>query len=165
VRQSARPGGIDDNKHWMRYAVAAAAFVVLGRPCEARAQCPPDGWRHVLLTAGVAGAAGVGAALGSSAIVATADKTRDYKFYVGAAAGGGVTLGLSVLYGLVDYYSGCRIAESSPGGFAWEVPVVTFVVGAALPVAIWGAAPKKDDPAATAQPLVAPSLFAFSGTF
>jgi hypothetical protein len=122
-------------------AVVAATSIAI----DARAQCDARAGRDVLVSATVGGAVGISAALGSSAIAATAGRSREYRFYVGAAAGAGVSLGLATLYGLFDYYTGCHMVSASRHRFVWSVPIVTFIVGAALPVAIWGAAPKKED--------------------
>ncbi len=143
-------------------AVTAGALAIVACSVDARAQsCEPSGGRNVIVTAVVGAGVGIGAALGTSAILALADHTRNFHFAVGAGVGGGVTLGLSGLYGVVDYYSGCHMVNNA-GGFAWSVPIVTFIVGAALPIAIWGASEKKTGETSAALSL--PSL-GYSGTF
>ncbi len=84
----------------------------------------------------VAGAAG---ALTSSGIASAADDTRDYDFAIGALAGIGVTSGLSAIYAIYDGSTGCEMANAGSFGVVWSVPIVMLILGAALPVAIWGA--------------------------
>lgn len=144
-------------------ALVALSRAAAAQPAPSPDSCEPHGLRDVLVTASVAAGAGIGAALATSGILAKADHTRDFHFPVGFGAGGGVALGLSAIYGVFDYYTGCHMVNAS-GGFAWSVPIVTVVVGALLPVAVWGASPKLDDAGAAAQPLSAP-MFGYRGSF
>ena len=119
---------------------------------QARAQnhCH-DSKGNVALTAGIATGAGATASLGSSALAATLGTSRNYDFARGTLLSVGITAGLAGLYAIVDGSSGCRMAE---GGLVWSVPITTFVVGAAIPWALWGASDKSDPTATTQEQLV-----------
>jgi hypothetical protein len=98
--------------------------------------CNDGGSERVWASGGLGLASGAAASFGSSGIISAADDTRDYSFLTGALVGLAVTGGLSALYTLVDGSTGCDMAAD---GIAWSVPITTLVVGAALPLAIWGA--------------------------
>jgi hypothetical protein len=138
-------------------AVALLLAALLAAP-EARAQsggCGEDGPWGVGLSAGLGVAAGATGALVSSGIISAVDDTRDYSFAVGAFAGIGVTAGLSLVYALYDGSTGCEMSLGSPGYVVWSIPIVMVVLGAALPIAVWGAsdefgAPAEEAPASGA---------------
>ncbi len=117
----------------------AIALAVLGSASSATAQggCGESGGLTVGLTAGLGAVVGAAGALISSGVIAAADDTRDYSFEIGAGAGIGVTAGLSAVYLAFDLGTGCGMASETEG-VAWSVPITTILVGAALPVAIWG---------------------------
>jgi hypothetical protein len=120
----------------------------LARPAHAEGRCDERDVRAVLLTGGVAAGGGIGAAVLSAGILDALDDRRDFRFPVGAAAGGGVTLGLAALYAVIDWGTGCPMARES-AGLAWSVPISLLVVGAALPMAIWGASAETEPATAT----------------
>jgi hypothetical protein len=122
--------------------VAAALSLVasLAGARSARADCGEDGPWGVGLSAGLGVAAGATGGLVSAGVISAVDDTRDFDFVVGAFAAIGVTSGLSLIYALYDGSTGCEMSLSSPGYVVWSIPVVMVVVGAALPIAIWGAA-------------------------
>jgi hypothetical protein len=115
--------------------VVALGFVV---PRAARAQCDEHGLT-VGLTTGIGVAAGATGALVVAGALAEGDDTRDFDFGVGAGVGIGVTAGLAGIYLAVDLLTNCQMAAESGGAVIWSVPIVLFVVGAALPAAVWGA--------------------------
>ncbi len=117
----------------------ALALLTTTVPASAEGPCGDFGALSVWLTGGVGALAGVGASFGSSGIISAADDTRDYSFAAGALISSGITLGLSALYVTVDLITGCALVNESGSGFVWGVPITTFVIGAALPIAIWGA--------------------------
>ncbi len=118
-------------------AAIVALFLLLLAPA-ARGQPLDDNCWVGSLTSGAVGAGtGIGASLLSSGIIVGVDDTRDYHFATGALVGAGVTVGLAALFAIVDGSTGCPMTRD---GFAWSVPIVTLIVGGALPVAIWGAA-------------------------
>lgn len=117
----------------------AMALLAAAPPAAAEDSCGDFGALGVWLTGGVAGIAGLGASFGSAGIIAAVDDTRDYSFVAGALISSGITLGLSALYVTVDLVTGCSLVNESAAGFVWGIPITTFVVGAALPIAIWGA--------------------------
>jgi len=148
-----------------RLAASGIALALLAEapPAAAEDSCGDFGALAVWLTGGVAAIAGSGASFGSAGIIAAVDDTRDYSFVAGALISSGITLGLSALYVTVDLVSGCTMVNESAAGFVWGIPITTFVVGAALPIAIWGAsdeaAPPGQAAAALRQDLVwTPSL-------
>ncbi len=110
--------------------------------------CGSDGPWKVALTAGLGVAVGAGASLGSAGIASATDDTRDFDFGIGALVGIGVTTGLSAIYGIYDGSTNCEMARNSSTGVVWSVPIVMFVLGAALPVAVWGASDEIGAPAA-----------------
>jgi hypothetical protein len=111
----------------------------------ARAQTPPpqspceEHGLTVGLTAGIGVAAGAVGALTVAGILVAADDTRDFDFGVGAGVGIGVTAGLAGIYTAVDLATNCQMAAESGSPVIWSIPIVLFVVGAALPAAVWGA--------------------------
>src|SRR5262245_29308286 len=126
------------------WALCAAVLLVAG---EARAQkqlpvpqttCEENALT-VGLTAGIGVAAGATGALVVAGIFAAADDTRDFDFGVGAGVGIGVTAGLAAIYTGVELGTNCAMAVESGPPIIWSIPVVLFVVGAALPAAVWGA--------------------------
>jgi hypothetical protein len=126
----------------MRVAAAAltlAAALAVARPASAQPECGEDGPWRVALSTGLGVGAGALGALTSSGIVSAADDTRDYEFYVGALVGIGVTTGLSTIYAIYDGTTGCEMANSGALGVVWSVPIVMIILGAALPIAVWGA--------------------------
>jgi len=122
-----------------------AALVLTLIAAPARATCHEDG-TTVAVGAGVAATTGAAAAFAVAGSLAAADDTREFKFGVGAGVGAGAGAGLAALYALVDASTGCTMAE---GGIVWSVPITTFVVGALLPVAIWGASSETGPSGAT----------------
>jgi len=134
-----------ETRHLLAAAIGVSA-VQVAPPARAQNYCD-DSKGNVALTAGVAAGAGAAASLGSSALAATLATSRNYNFTRGTLVSVGITAGLAGIYAIVDGSSGCRMAE---GGIAWSVPITTFVVGAAIPWALWGAS-DKSDPTATAQ--------------
>jgi hypothetical protein len=124
-----------------RLAAAGIALALLAAapPAAAEDACGDLGPLGVWLTGGVAAVAGMGASFGSAGIITAVDDTRDYSFVAGALISSGITLGLSALYVTVDLVTGCSMVNESAAGFVWGIPITTFVVGAALPIAIWGA--------------------------
>jgi hypothetical protein len=115
-------------------------LLVVAGSAQAQATCGDDGPGRVALSAGLGVGSGATGALISSGILSAADDTRDYQFYVGALVGIGVTTGLSAIYAIYDGSTGCDMANSSALGVVWSVPIVMLVLGAALPIAVWGAA-------------------------
>jgi hypothetical protein len=127
-----------------RLAAIALAAISLAATRTASAQagqleCGEDGPWRVALTSGLGVGTGAAAALTSAGIISAADDTRDYEFYVGALVGIGVTAGLTAVYAIYDGSTGCEMANTSSLGVVWSVPIVMFVLGAALPIAVWGA--------------------------
>ena len=100
-------------------------------PCEEHALT-------VGLTAGIGVAAGATGALIVAGALAAGDDTRDFDFGVGAGVGIGVTAGLAGIYTAVDLATDCQMAAEA-NYIIWSVPIVLFIVGAALPAAVWGA--------------------------
>lgn len=129
--------------------IGAAAFMsTVAAPAEAQpVTCGDDGPSRVALSTGLGVAAGATGALTSSGIVSAVDDTRDYEFYVGALVGIGVTTGLSAIYAIYDGSTGCQMANDSALGVVWSVPIVMIILGAALPIAVWGAADEIGAPA------------------
>ncbi len=126
---------------------AALAALGLAKTADAQATCGDDGPWRVALSGGLGVGTGAAAALASSGVVSAADDTRDYAFYVGALVGIGVTTGLSTLYAIYDGSTGCQMANESALGVVWSVPIVMFVLGAVLPIAVWGASDELGAPA------------------
>lgn len=126
----------------MRAACAALLLTIttlIATPANAQVECGEDGPWRVALSGGLGVGAGALGALTSSGIVSAADDTRDYEFYVGALVGLGVTTGLSTIYAIYDGSTGCEMANSGTLGVVWSVPIVMIILGAALPIAVWGA--------------------------
>ena len=132
-------------RHLLTIGIGVSVFHAAA-PARAQSYCD-DSKGNLALTAGVAAGAGATASVGSSALAATLATSRNYNFARGTLLSVGITAGLAGLYAIVDGSSGCRMAE---GGIAWSVPITTFVVGAAIPWALWGAS-DKSEPTATAQ--------------
>lgn len=116
----------------------ALLLLASARPAHA-AGCVEYGGAGVWLSAGLGVAAGATTSLTSAGIIAAADDRSDFSFAVGAGVGLGVTGGLSLIYAIIDSTNDCAMADEQ-GGLAWSVPITTGVVGALLPLAIWGAA-------------------------
>jgi len=110
-------------------------------------------WVGSLVSGAIGAGTGVGASLLSSGIIVSVDDSRDYHFATGALVGSGVTVGLAALFAIVDGSSGCTMTRD---GIAWSVPIVTLVLGGALPVAIWGAA-EEHELSGTAQSGLSPA--------
>lgn len=125
-------------------------------PCEEHALT-------VGLTAGIGVAAGATGALIVAGALAAGDDTRDFDFGVGAGVGIGVTAGLALIYLAVDLATDCQMAAES-NYIIWSVPIVLFVVGAALPAAVWGASDEVAVEETTAA-LVAPGVRGFTIRF
>ncbi len=124
------------------YAAGLASAVVTltaAWPAAAQIECGDDGPWRVALSTGLGVAAGATGALTSSGIVSAADDTRDYSFAIGALVGIGVTTGLSAIYAIYDGSTGCEMANNGALGVVWSVPIVMIILGAALPIAVWGA--------------------------
>jgi hypothetical protein len=137
------PGSMKRSSHWL--IAGGVALLLISPSSEAAAQgsCGESGGWTVALTAGLGVLAGAAGALTSSGVIASVDESRDYSFGIGAAAGIGVTAGLSAIYLIFDLGTGCGMANEADG-VAWSVPITTILVGAALPVAIWGGSEKLD---------------------
>jgi hypothetical protein len=134
----------------MRCAWATLAFVMLCSPArEAAADCGDDASVAVGLTTGAAVLSGAAASLIASGILVAADDTRDFAFGTGAGVGIGVTAGLALVYALVDGSSGCTMVDER-SAIVWSVPITTTILGALLPIAMWGAADSVEaEPTAT----------------
>ena len=128
-------------------AVALTSLAVATTSRPALAQCPEDGGLMVGLSAGSGVGAGALTSLASSGIIASADPGSSYHFVTGFLVGTAVTGGLSALYGIIDGTTGCAVVREQ-GGFAWSIPLTMGIVGSLLPLAIWGAADREEDPAA-----------------
>jgi hypothetical protein len=109
------------------------------------------------LTAGIGVAAGATGALIVSGALAEGDDTRDFDFGIGVAVGIGVTAGLAGIYAAVDVATNCSMAAESGSVIIWSIPIVLFVVGAALPAAVWGASDEVAPEEAAAALHAAPS--------
>lgn len=128
-------------------SVVLGAAITLLAPTAAACD---EGAGRVAVSAAVGVGVGAGAATLTSGIIAAADDTRDYNFWFGAGIGAGVTAGLALVYALVDGSTGCTMVD---GGLAWSVPITTLIVGAALPVAIWGASDEVAPTTTAASPI------------
>lgn len=128
-------------------ALLSGAAIALLTPGSSACE---EGAGRVAVSATVGVGAGAGAATLVSGILAASDDTRDFNFWIGAGVGAGVTAGLALLYALVDGSTGCTMVEA---GLAWSVPITTLIVGAALPLAIWGAVDEIAPTTETASPI------------
>ena len=111
----------------------------MGHAADGQAQALDDCPKQSGLSGGIGVGAGALASFSSAGILSVADDTRDYSFLASAGIAAGVTGGLGILYAVIDQSSNCSMTN---GSFSWSVPIVLFAVGAALPLAIWGAAEK-----------------------
>ncbi|HHH30288.1 MAG TPA: hypothetical protein ENK57_18370 [Polyangiaceae bacterium] len=149
------------------FVIASLVLVALstGEP-TALAQCPEDGALMVGLSAVAGLGAGASTSLASSGIIAAADPDSEYDFLTGFLVGTAVTGGLSALYGVIDGSTGCPVVREQ-GGFAWSIPLTMGIVGSLLPLAIWGASDREEDPLAErANQLTAPAtMFRMTVTF
>jgi hypothetical protein len=136
----------------------ALAFTGVSAQSAAAGKCDESG-TAVAVTSALGVGVGAAAALISSGVIVASDDTRDYDFGLGAGVGIGVTAGLTGLYTLVDASTGCMMAYDSGGYVVWSVPIVTFIIGALLPIAIWGAADDGEGEAGTGQQALRGPLF------
>jgi hypothetical protein len=128
------------------YAIglAVCSTICLGA-ARADADCGDGGAGRVALTSGLAIGMGAAAALVTSGVLVAADDTREFKFGVGAGVGIGVTAGITAIYAVVDASSQCAMVTEADG-IVWTIPIVAALLGALLPVAVWGAADKVGEP-------------------
>ena len=133
---------------------AALTIASVSGNSAAAGKCDESG-SAVAITSGLGVGVGAAAALISSGVITASDDTRDYSFGIGAGAAIGVTAGLTGLYALVDGTTGCMMAYDSGGYVVWSVPITMFILGALLPIAIWGGA-DENEPGTEQQALRSP---------
>jgi hypothetical protein len=140
--------------------LALCSLLALGAR-RANAECADGGAGRVALTSGLAVGAGAASALVTAGVLAAADDSRDFKFGVGAGVGIGVAAGITAIYAVVDASTDCAMVTEADG-IVWSIPIVTAVLGALLPLAVWGAA---DEVGAADEPTANPALHsAFGGS-